>query len=111
MRLLTQLLTAALVALVALIHVSASQNPPAQVPQGQAGGRGQGAGAGGGGQGRGPNFPQQQRTLADAAMLARGKGLYEANCAACHGIDLRGGQQGGPNLLRSQTCCSTRRAN
>jgi cytochrome c oxidase cbb3-type subunit 3 len=58
---------------------------------------------GGGGQGRGPNFPQQQRTLADAAVLARGKGLYESTCSACHGIDLRGGQQGGPNLLRSQT--------
>ena len=35
-------------------------------------------------------------------MIARGKGLYESVCAACHGIDLRGGQQGGPNLLRSQ---------
>jgi len=52
---------------------------------------------------RGPNFPQQQRPLADAAVLARGKGLFEANCSACHGVDLRGGQQGGPNLLRSQT--------
>ena len=59
-----------------------------------------------GGRGRGPNFPQQQRPLADAAVLARGKGLYGANCAACHGIDLRGGQQGGPNLLRSQTLLS-----
>lgn len=49
-----------------------------------------------------PNFPQQQRKLADPAVIARGKGLYESNCAACHGIDLRGGQQGGPNLLRSQ---------
>ena len=39
-------------------------------------------------------------------MLARGKGLYESSCAACHGIDLRGGQQGGPNLLRSQTLLS-----
>jgi cytochrome c oxidase cbb3-type subunit 3 len=54
--------------------------------------------------GRGGNsFPQQQRLLADAAVLARGKGLYETMCSACHGIDLRGGQQGGPNLLRSQT--------
>jgi cytochrome c oxidase cbb3-type subunit 3 len=35
-------------------------------------------------------------------VLTRGKGLYESICAACHGIDLRGGQQGGPNLLRSQ---------
>jgi cytochrome c oxidase cbb3-type subunit 3 len=44
--------------------------------------------------------------VADPAVLARGKGLYESNCAACHGIDLRGGQQGGPNLLRSQTVLS-----
>ena len=67
---------------------------PAQPP-----GRGGAQGRGGG---RGPNFPQQQRPVADAAVLARGKGLYDANCSACHGIDLRGGQQGGPNLLRSQ---------
>jgi cytochrome c oxidase cbb3-type subunit 3 len=66
---------------------------------------GRGAPGRGGGQ-RGANFPQQQRKLADAAVLARGKGLYESNCAACHGIDLRGGQQGGPNLLRSQTLLS-----
>jgi cytochrome c oxidase cbb3-type subunit 3 len=39
-------------------------------------------------------------------VLARGKGIYESNCAACHGVDLRGGQQGGPNLLRSQTVLS-----
>jgi cytochrome c oxidase cbb3-type subunit 3 len=60
-------------------------------------------GRGGPGQGRGANFPQQQRQLAEPAVLVKGKGLYEATCAACHGIDLRGGQQGGPNLLRSQT--------
>jgi cytochrome c oxidase cbb3-type subunit 3 len=89
-----------------------AQTQPA-TPQGAgqaqqpAGGRGAAAqGRGGQGQGRGPNFPQQQRALADAAVIARGKGLYEANCAACHGIDLRGGQQGGPNLLRSQTLLS-----
>jgi cytochrome c oxidase cbb3-type subunit 3 len=69
--------------------------PAAQEPQGRGRGRG-----------RGPNSPQQQRRLADAAVLARGKGLYEANCSACHGIDLRGGQQGGPNLLRSQIVLS-----
>jgi cytochrome c oxidase cbb3-type subunit 3 len=41
-------------------------------------------------------------------VLARGKGLYESICAACHGVDLRGGQQGGPNLLRSQLVLSDR---
>jgi cytochrome c oxidase cbb3-type subunit 3 len=28
--------------------------------------------------------------------------LYSVTCSACHGVDLRGGQLGGPNLLRSQ---------
>jgi cytochrome c oxidase cbb3-type subunit 3 len=28
--------------------------------------------------------------------------LYGVHCRACHGADLRGGDQGGPNLLRSQ---------
>ena len=35
-------------------------------------------------------------------MLAHGKTLYDINCRACHGADLRGGDMGGPNLLRSQ---------
>jgi len=46
-------------------------------------------------------FPAQQRQLADAAVIARGRGLYQVNCQSCHGVDLRGGDQGGPNLLRS----------
>ena len=80
--------------------------PAAQDPPPPGGGRGRQGGTAQPGRGRGPNFPQQQRPLADAAVLARGKGLYETNCAACHGIDLRGGQQGGPNLLRSQLVLS-----
>lgn len=79
--------------------------PAAQDPAPAGGGRGR---QGGPGRGRGPNYPQQQRPLADAAVLARGKGLYETNCATCHGVDLRGGQQGGPNLLRSQLVLSDR---
>jgi cytochrome c oxidase cbb3-type subunit III len=47
------------------------------------------------------NFPAQQRPVADAALLARGKTLYEIHCRSCHGADLRGGELGGPNLLRS----------
>ena len=35
-------------------------------------------------------------------MIKRGNGLYGVYCRACHGADLRGGDQGGPNLLRSQ---------
>jgi cytochrome c oxidase cbb3-type subunit 3 len=35
-------------------------------------------------------------------MIARGKTLYEIHCRLCHGVDLRGGEQGGSNLLRSE---------
>ncbi len=35
-------------------------------------------------------------------MIKRGSGFYGVYCRACHGTDLRGGDQGGPNLLRSQ---------
>src|SRR2546423_14436401 len=80
----------------------AAQTQPAPTPPAQGTTQTQPAG----GRGRGPNFPQQQRPLADAAVLARGQGLYGADFAAWHGIDLRGGQQGGPNLLRSQTLLS-----
>ena len=55
---------------------------------------------GGGGGGR-ATFPAQQRPPGDAALIARGNGLYGVHCRACHGADLRGGDQGGPNLLRS----------
>lgn len=46
-------------------------------------------------------FPAQQRALPAADVIERGDGLYQVNCMACHGGDLRGGDQGGPNLLRS----------
>jgi cytochrome c oxidase cbb3-type subunit 3 len=46
-------------------------------------------------------FPAQQRPPGDPVVIARGNGLYGANCRLCHGADLRGGDQGGPNLLRS----------
>jgi cytochrome c oxidase cbb3-type subunit 3 len=73
-------------------------NPPDT--QGRQGGRGQSPPAG---RGRGrATFPAQQRALADQKIIDRGKALYEINCRACHGPDLRGGDQGGPNLLRSQ---------
>jgi cytochrome c oxidase cbb3-type subunit 3 len=44
----------------------------------------------------------QVRPTEDPAMVAKGKTLYAVNCQACHGQDLRGGDMGGPNLLRSQ---------
>ena len=47
-------------------------------------------------------FPGKQRPLGDPAVIARGQALFGINCKACHGGDLRGGDLGGPNLLRSQ---------
>jgi cytochrome c oxidase cbb3-type subunit 3 len=75
-----------------------AQPPPAGTPPPQGGqppgGRGRAAGPG--------TFPAQQRPPGDPAVVARGKTLYEATCAFCHGRDLRGGENGGPNLLRSE---------
>jgi cytochrome c oxidase cbb3-type subunit 3 len=68
------------------------QTPPAGAPQTPPGGRGRGT----------ATFPAQQRAPGDPALIAKGKTLYEINCRACHGGDLRGGDIGGPNLLRSQ---------
>ncbi len=47
-------------------------------------------------------FPGKQRPPGDPAAIARGKALFGISCKACHGADLRGGDLGGPNLLRSQ---------
>ena len=77
--------------------------PPAQtVPP--PGGRG-GGGAGRGGGGRRGGFTQFTRPLASQDVLARGKALYETNCAGCHAADLRGAPTG-TNLLRSGTALS-----
>jgi cytochrome c oxidase cbb3-type subunit III len=43
-----------------------------------------------------PNLPPNQAP----AAVARGKRLFESNCAFCHGTDATGGN-GGPDLLRS----------
>ena len=91
---------AALLGLILVVAVRVTaQGPPTPPPGGQAPPVQGGRGAGGQG-GRG--FPAQQRPQADAAVIARGKTLYEINCRACHGGDLRGGDMAGPNLLRSQ---------
>lgn len=50
--------------------------------------------------------PGQKRPPEDPAQVSRGKTLYEINCRGCHGADLRGGDLGGPNLLRSQVALS-----
>jgi len=80
-----------------------AQDPEVAAPGGRGGG-GRG-GAPGGGR-RGPNFPQQTRPLASPEVIARGKAVYSVNCTACHGADLRGGDQGGPSLLRSLSALS-----
>ena len=80
---------------------------PAQAPQTQpAPPPGRGAGAGGrqnvpppAGARRG-GFTQFTRPMASPDVLARGKSLYDTNCASCHAPDLRGGANGS-NLLRS----------
>jgi cytochrome c oxidase cbb3-type subunit 3 len=47
-------------------------------------------------------FPQYTRALPSEDILARGKALYDANCASCHAADMRGVlAKNGPNLLRS----------
>ena len=91
---------AGLIASMFVVARADSQQPPAGAPQGAQtppGGRGQGRGAP-----RPESFPAQQRPPGDPAVIARGKTLYDATCAFCHGADLRGGQMNGPNLLRSQ---------
>jgi cytochrome c oxidase cbb3-type subunit 3 len=84
---------------VALMARAGAQQPTA--PQEPAG-RGTAAGRGRVGGQAAPTFPEQMRPPGDPAVIARGKSLYEINCARCHGADLRGGDLGGPNLLRSQ---------
>jgi cytochrome c oxidase cbb3-type subunit III len=55
---------------------------------------------------RGGFVPGQQRPPGDPVQIARGKALYGIDCTGCHGADLRGGDLGGPNLLRSQLALS-----
>jgi cytochrome c oxidase cbb3-type subunit III len=80
----------------------APQTPAPQTPAPAPAGRGQGRGGGR------AVFPAQQRPPADPAVVARGKVVYTGTCSSCHGIDARGGQLGGPNLLRSQLVLNDR---
>jgi cytochrome c oxidase cbb3-type subunit III len=61
-----------------------------------------------GGRSPGGFVPGQQRPPGDPVQIARGKTLYGISCTGCHGADLRGGDLGGPNLLRSQLALSDR---
>src|SRR6185369_9779205 len=79
----------------ALCAVMAAQQPPQTPPGGGGGGRGGRGNVGG-------FVPGQQRKPEDPAQVDRGKTIYGISCTGCHGADLRGGDMGGPNLLRSQ---------
>ena len=50
--------------------------------------------------------PGQKRPPGDPVQIGRGKTLFAINCRGCHGADLRGGDMGGPSLLRSQVALS-----
>jgi cytochrome c oxidase cbb3-type subunit 3 len=94
---------------IAVAHAAsqATQNPapPQGAPQAPA----EPAGRGGRGPGRGAAvFPAQQRPPADPALVERGKAVFAVTCSACHGADARGGQLGGPNLLRSPVVLNDR---
>lgn len=83
-------LATAVLFLSVLVRVAAQQPPPRQPPPGE------------GRPGQDRTFPAQQRALADPAVIERGQTLYGIHCRLCHGPDLRGGDLGGVNLLRSQ---------
>jgi len=77
------LVTGARVTLAGAVQAGVTQPPPAPA--------------------RTPPFPAQMRAPDDPAVVERGKAIYDISCRSCHGVDLRGGDMGGPNLLRSAT--------
>jgi cytochrome c oxidase cbb3-type subunit 3 len=85
-----------LAALIVAASMTAQDAPPQQGGRGAAGRGGRVGGF----------VPGQQRPPGDPAQIERGKALYGINCTSCHGADLRGGDMGGPNLLRSQVALS-----
>jgi cytochrome c oxidase cbb3-type subunit III len=79
-------LVAAGALVLAIVQAAQQQSPPPRAPRPQSPGV----------------FPAMQRPAADPAVIERGKAIFGASCAPCHGADARGGQLNGPNLLRSQ---------
>ncbi len=73
---------------------AAASQAPETTPNAQLGRGGRGRG------GRAPAYPV--RPPADPALVARGQQIFSANCSFCHGSDARGGEGGGPNLIRSE---------
>jgi cytochrome c oxidase cbb3-type subunit 3 len=86
---------AATLALAVLVRAAAQERqPPPQQPSPRTGP--------GADRERAEAFPAHQRPQADPAVIERGSTLYGLYCRLCHGPDLRGGDMGGVNLLRSQ---------
>src|SRR4051812_25227394 len=84
----------------AAMALCAAAGLSAQEPPGTPAGGGRGARPAGG------FVPGQQRRPEEPAQVERGKAVYGISCTGCHGADLRGGDMGGPNLLRSQLALS-----
>ena len=82
--------------IVSAVAATAQETPP-RPPDGNRGARGRRQGG---------FVPGQERPPGDPAQIERGKTLYGIACRGCHGADLRGGDMGGPNLLRSQLALS-----
>jgi cytochrome c oxidase cbb3-type subunit III len=94
---------AAMLAVLAAGSAFAQQTPPrTPAPGGQARRPGRGP-RGANGERQGGFVPGQERAPGDPAQIERGKTIYGISCRGCHGADLRGGDMGGPNLLRTQT--------
>ena len=94
MRLTTSVVTSLFILTCVAVQLAAQRGGAALPPVPGARGGGQGAPTQG--------FPAQQRPPGDATLVSRGNNLYGIHCRSCHGADLRGGEQGGSNLLRSE---------
>jgi cytochrome c oxidase cbb3-type subunit 3 len=66
---------------------------------GSGGGRGPAIPAGGGGGGFANSYPTHPQAAPE--VIARGKVIYDANCASCHAADMRG-TDAGINIIRKQ---------
>jgi cytochrome c oxidase cbb3-type subunit 3 len=98
-----------LIAGVAHVAAQAPAPAPAPAPVGrgankQAAAPAPARGGGGGGGGAYPARPP-----GDPASVARGKAIYDINCALCHGDDARGGDNG-PNLIRGEVVLNDQKA-
>ncbi len=89
----------------AAFRIAAQAQSPAPAPGGRGANKQAAAPARGGG-GGGAAYPQR---TPDPAAVARGKGIYDINCALCHGEDARGGDNG-PNLIRGEVVMNDQKA-